>query len=141
MAAFPLPENLPDNYVFNVEFSVRYPFGGSTVVESGTSGTLIDSLTCGRSSLGNSLVYSHLLVCNPGVDVRDKIVRNPGGNSWIYSDGDEVRVLAYFGYIRFVVVWVAYIPDGSSGVSPFSGYKLVYLMRVENVYDSEHTRA
>lgn len=132
--AYPLPANLPDNYTFNVAFEVFRPFGsGSSALDSG-SGTLLDNIPCGSPGHGGWLNSTHILVCNPNVKVIDGCSRSSGGNSILYTDGDEIRAYTYFGYIRFVVVWVSYIPDGSVGETEYSGYKVVYLMRVANVH-------
>ena len=36
-------------------------------------------------------MWTHYLLVNPGVDIRDAVARGVGSNSLSYADGDEVR--------------------------------------------------
>lgn len=134
--AYPLPANLPDDFVFNVGFEVIRPFNSGSSPHDSGSGTLLDAVPCGHQQGTSSLNHTHILVCNPNIKIVDGVSRQSSGNALLYTDGDEIRVTTYFGYIRFVVVFVSYIPSGSGGESEFSGYKVVYLMRHENVHVS-----
>lgn len=131
--AYPLPANLPDEFVFNVAFDVRRPFTSTSSPIDEGSGTLLDAFPCGAQRGSSGGVYTHILICNPNINIVDGCSRLATGQSFQYTDGDQVRVYTYFGYIKFVVVWVAYIPSGSVGQSEFSGYKVVYLHRDANV--------
>lgn len=111
---------------FATTFSVYRPFGAATPVISGQAGTMYEDLVQGRGSYsgGNYLVWSHLLIVNNTIDVRDGVSRPAGLSTFSYADGDEVRWTSGTNTQRGVVVNVSRITDLLGGVR-----KAVRIMR------------
>lgn len=128
----PIP-NLNPGSVDNASYQIHRPFGAASARSSGT-GSLVDSLPCGRSPGGSNLLYTHVLYVGSSEDVRDGCSRTAGGDAILYADGDEVRVTTPFGYTRFAVVWVGSAYDKGSISDPSLGGIPVYLLRHENVH-------
>lgn len=72
------------------------------------------------------LFYTHYLIVNASVDIRDGCSRVPDSSQIAFGMGDEVRIPSGSPSTRYAVVWVEYVGRGQSGE-----YKRVYLTRDE----------
>lgn len=99
---------------------VYRPFGAAVPTASGVPCRLVPDLARGRRPEATGLAWTHYLVGDASVDVRDGCTRAAGAQAQTYADGDEVRV----GATRFVVVWVETVEAGTP-----REYKRAYLMR------------
>lgn len=131
MPLYPIA-NIPEEYINNCKFEVYRPFGSSSAFGLET-GTLIDAFACGEIMPAGLYRYTHVLYTGPSCNIRDGMSRLGSGNQLLYTDGDEVRAFNHQGYTRFVVVYVAIVPDGTVTPDSPSGYKAVYMMRHEVV--------
>ena len=100
------------------------PFGAGAATFANVRCRLVADFARGRASAGAGPDWTHYLVVNPDVDVRDGCSRLSGAYSLAYSDGDEVRVPAGAAGPRFVVVWVEAVDAGTP-----REFKRAYLIR------------
>jgi hypothetical protein len=135
--SMPPPANIPSELLNNCLFELYRPYLASTPINENGIGTLVGQFPCGRTPGGANLLYSHILYIDPPFDIRDKVIRNPGGDSLIYADGDRVRVFMPFGQVNYVVVWVDYVKDNSTDPSQDSGVITCYLLRSSKEYAGE----
>jgi hypothetical protein len=100
---------------------IRRPFGGSVTTPS-VSGLLMPRISGER--VGGSpppLYYTHVLMLDASVDIRDGCTRVTNSSQIAFGMGDEVRIPAGANYgSRYAVVWVERLS---------AGIKRVYLCR------------
>jgi len=90
---------------------VHRPFDSVSAMASGVACRLSSDLARGTGRPSNaSLVWTHILDVQPGVDIRDGCTRTAGTNAIHYADGDEIRTP---DGARFVVVWVETVGQGT----------------------------
>lgn len=99
------------------------PFGAATPTTSNIPCRLVADFNRSRQS-SDALDWTHYLILNPDVDIRDGCSRLTGSNALTYADGDEVRIPTGTSAPRFVVVWVEKVETGSP-----REFKRVFLMR------------
>jgi hypothetical protein len=97
------------------------PFGAAPPTTTGIAGRLSAALT---GTGPGSLVWTHTLDLQPGVDVRDACSRTAGADAITFADGDEVRVPGGAGTTRYVVVWVETVGRGT-----LMQFQRAYLLR------------
>lgn len=73
---------------------------------------------------GAGLHWTHCLLLDADVDIRDGCSRTPGSNTLTYADGDKVVLPSGAGNTSYVVVWVETVHRGSA-----LEHKRAYLMR------------
>lgn len=110
---------LPDAFL-STTCDLYRPFGSASPVAAGVACRLVADYSRSRMSTLTPM-WTHYLLVNPGVDIRDAVARGVGSNSLTYADGDEVRVP---GGARFVVVWVEVVEKGST-----QEHKRAFLLR------------
>src|SRR5262245_49537083 len=103
---------------------VYRPFGAASPTLTNVPCRLVPCLEEGLAGVAGSLVWTHYIDVDEGVDVRDGCTRAAGSDAVGYADGDEVRVPGGAGTTRYVVVWVAMINRGSG-----LAFKRAYLLR------------
>jgi hypothetical protein len=108
--------------VLTTACDVYRPFGAGAPTSSNVPCQLVADFPRGRAAAG-SPAWTHLLVLDVSVDVRDGCTRAAGAADLAYADGDEVRVPAGSA-TRYVVVWVETVDAGSP-----REFKRAYLLR------------
>ena len=103
---------------------VYRPFGAPTPTLTGVPCQLVGDFAGGQPRSVNAFWWSHYLLVDAAVDVRDGCSRTPGVDAPTYGEGDMVVVPSGAGNTRYVVVWVEYVHL----VSP-NEHKRVYLLR------------
>lgn len=114
--------SLPETFL-STTCDIYRPFGSATLIAGNVPCRLVADFARSRQSVF-SPTWTHYLLTNSSVDVRDGAARGIGGNSLAYADGDEIRVPAGAATPRFVVVWVEVVEKGTP-----QEYKRVFLMR------------
>jgi hypothetical protein len=109
-------------------FDVYRPFGAASPLGTGHAGRLASAFREGRPPVSGQQHFTHVLDCQPEVDVRDGCSRSVGADAILYGDGDEVRIPDAAGS-RYVVVWVDVVNRGTA-----RAFKRVWLMRHEAVW-------
>ena len=99
------------------------PFGSALPTTSNIPCRLVADFNRSRQAAGTP-DWTHYVVLNPTVDIRDGCARVPGGNAITYADGDEIRIPTGAATPRFVVVWVETVETGTP-----REYKRAFLMR------------
>lgn len=117
----------PDDNPFDNTFEIRRAFGAGSATTSGLDCRLIGDFVGGRLA-ADVPDWTHVLICESTVDLRDGCSRVIGSNALTYADGDEVRVPSGASSPRFVVVWCETVNKGLSGPDLYE-YKRAYLMR------------
>ena len=107
------------------------PFGAASPTTSGVACRLVPNLPRGRGSATGAsyLMWSHYLVVDSSVDIRDGCTRMAGVDAITYADGDEVRVPSGGSSTRYVVVWVEMVNRGTA-----QQFKRAYLLRHSAVW-------
>jgi hypothetical protein len=100
------------------------PFGATQPLVTGVPCQLVSDLEQGRPRGNGGLLWTHYLLVEPSVDLRDGCSRTAGTNAVTYADGDKVLVPAGSSNTRYVVVWVEYVQRGHA-----KEYKRAYLLR------------
>jgi len=100
------------------------PLAAGSPLATGVVCQLVCELTAGRPAGAGGLQWSHYLVVNPSVDLRDGCTRAAGANALTYADGDGVVIPSGAGNTRYVVVWVETVQRGTPGE-----HKRAYLLR------------
>jgi hypothetical protein len=98
------------------------PFGAGSPSSSNVPCRLVPSLSTDGPIADQA--WTHLLMVDPEVDLRDGNSRTAGQNRLIYADGDEVRVPSGAASPRFVVVWIESIEPETP-----REFKKAYLLR------------
>lgn len=99
------------------------PFGTASPTTSNVPCRLVADFNRSRQA-SDTPDWTHYLVLNPDIDIRDGCTRLVGSNGITYADGDEIRIPSGASSPRFVVVWVEKIETGSP-----REYKRAFLMR------------
>lgn len=119
----------PTDAPFTDTFEIRRAFGSGTVTTSGLDCTWRSDFSRSRQrQAGAQVFWTHIMVCEASVDIRDGSTRGAGGTIYSYADGDEVRIPSGASSPRFVVAWVETVNKGASGPDLYE-YKRVYLHR------------
>jgi hypothetical protein len=118
-------------FALPITCSLYRPFGATMPTATGIRCRLVADLRGGRTSADGGLFWSHYLIVDETVDVRDGCSRTPGANIITYADGDEVRIPDASG-TRYVVVWVEWVSRGTP-----RAFKRVYLLRHAAAWTSE----
>jgi hypothetical protein len=113
--------NLPSN-LLPTTCDLYRPYTAASPTTSGIACQLVSDLSGGRAPAG--LVWTHYLLVNADVDVRDGCTRAAGADAVTYADGDGVRIPTGAGTTRYVVVWVEVLQRGGA-----NEHKRVYLIR------------
>lgn len=113
---------LPDSF-FTTTCAIYRPFAAATPTTSDIRCRLVADFARSRNSQLTPM-WTHYLLVNPSVDIRDAISRPVGSNSLTYADGDEVRIPSGSSTPRFVVVWVEVVDAGTN-----LEHKRVFLIR------------
>jgi hypothetical protein len=100
------------------------PFGAGAATYSNVACRLVPDLPRGRAPESSGLAWTHQLIVDSAVDIRDGCTRAAGANAITFADGDEVRVPTGAASPRFVVVWVEKVDVGTN-----REFKRAYLMR------------
>jgi hypothetical protein len=123
----PTNEYHPTNAPFTSTFEIRRPFGAGSATTSGLNCTLIGEFEPSRKA-ADIPSWTHVLICESTVDLRDGCSRVGGSNAITHTDGDEVRIPSGASSPRFVVVWCETVNKGETGPDLYE-YKRVFLMR------------
>jgi hypothetical protein len=99
------------------------PFGAGAPTYTNVPCRLVADFPRSRAA-GTVPEWTHYLVVDIGVDVKDGCTRAAGSSGLTYADGDEVRVPGGAGTPRFVVVWVETVDAGTP-----REFKRAYLVR------------
>jgi hypothetical protein len=102
---------------------IRRPFGSASPIASGIPCRLTSDFRNSRHA-EDVPDWTHYLILDSSVDVRDGVTRLAGSNALTYVDGDEVRIPSGSTSPRYVVVWVEVANLGTP-----NEYKRVFLMR------------
>jgi hypothetical protein len=102
-------------------------------IASGIPCRLVGDLRAGRSRTPQGLTWSHMLLVEDHVDIRDGCSRTAGNNQITYGDGDEIRIPDATG-TRYVVVWVEWVNRGLP-----ASFKRVYLLRHAPAWAAEYS--
>jgi hypothetical protein len=103
--------------------SIHRPFGTSEAIETDLACRIAPDLI-GRATDGyGALQWTHRLIIDEGVDLRDNCDRLDGVNLLVFHDGDEVRIPPLTGE-RYVVVWVEVV-----ALDTPQEFQRAYLMR------------
>lgn len=100
------------------------PFGAGTATYTNVRCRLVADFARSREAALAGPEWTHYLVADVTVDVRDGCTRTAGTDAVGYADGDEVRVPSGAGTPRFVVVWVETVDPGTP-----REFKRAYLLR------------
>jgi hypothetical protein len=100
------------------------PLGAPSPTVSGVPCQLVPAFAQGQPVGPTALIWTHYLLVNPGVDIRDGCTRGAGLDSISYADGDGVVIPGGAGNTRYAVVWVEYVYRGQA-----NEHKRVYLIR------------
>jgi hypothetical protein len=103
---------------------VYRPFGAASPTLTNVPCHLAAVFGEGQPRSANALWWTHYLLVDAGVDVRDGCARSAGADAVTYADGDQVVVPAGADHTSYVVVWVEVVARGQAGE-----YKRVYLLR------------
>ncbi len=118
-------------FVLPLTCSVYRPFGAGTPTATNIPCRLVADLSRGRSASAGLPIWSHYLILDESIDIRDGCSRSAGANAITYADGDEVRI-PDAGGSRFVVVWVEWVNRGTP-----KAFKRVYLLRHQFAWTAE----
>src|SRR5438552_5106419 len=88
------------------------PFGAASPTFSNVPCHLAADFSNGRAPSTNALMWSHYLLVDAGVDLRDGCSRNLAAKEESFADGDMVVVPSGAGNTSYVVVWVEYVSRG-----------------------------
>lgn len=97
------------------------PFGDATPLATGVACAILPS----HRPDASITTWTHALMVQPGVDIRDGGTRTADSDAIDYADGDEVRVPSG-GSTRYVVVWVETVARGTP-----RQFQRAYLLRHE----------
>ena len=100
------------------------PFGAGGPTYTGVPCRLVADFSRSRGAAGAVPEWTHCLVVDVGVDIKDGCTRAVGSAGLTYADGDEVRVPSGATAPRFVVVWVEVADCGTA-----REFKRAYLVR------------
>jgi len=110
--------------LLNTTCDLYRPFSASSPLVTGIPCHLANDLAGGRVPGGSGLTWTHYLLIDESVDVRDGCTRTAGSNTLTYADGDKVIIPSGGSNTRYVVVWVEYVQRGLA-----NAHKRVYLLR------------
>lgn len=99
------------------------PFGAGAPTYTNVACRLVPDMPRGNDAI-DALAWTHYLVLDVAVDVKDGCTRVAGSPTLTYADGDEVRIAIGSATPRFVVVWVENVDVGSP-----REFKRAYLTR------------
>ncbi|MBO0699161.1 MAG: hypothetical protein J2P46_12265 [Zavarzinella sp.] len=100
------------------------PFGAGSPTYSNVPCRLVADFPRSRAAAGAVPGWTHYLVVDAGVDVKDGCTRTAGSSSLTYADGDKVCVPGGGATPSFVVVWVEMVDAGTP-----REFKRAYLLR------------
>lgn len=118
-------------FVLQLTCSIYRPFGSGTPTATNIPCRLIADLSRGRTAAAGSPIWSHYLILEETIDIRDGCSRTTSSNAITYADGDEVRIPDAAG-TRYVVVWVEWVHRGTP-----RAFKRAYLLRHNPAWTSE----
>jgi hypothetical protein len=104
--------------------NIYRPYTAASPVASNVPCQLVCDMPGGQVAGAGGLVWTHTLLVNSDVDLRDGCTRAAGADAVTYADGDGVRIPAGAGSTRYVVVWVECVQRGGP-----NEYKRAYLLR------------
>lgn len=110
--------------LLNTTCDLYRPLTSFVPTVSGIPCQLVADLAGGRPPVAGALQWTHYLLVNATVDVRDGGTRAAGADAITYADGDGIMVPSGASNTRYVVVWVEYVQRGQPGE-----HKRVYLLR------------
>lgn len=109
---------------FNTTCDIYAGWASGMTRSTGTPCRLVPDLPPGRRRVSSApLTWTHVLLLQPDVAIRDACTRTAGSPEVSYADGDEVRIPSG-STNKFVTVWVEVVNDGLP-----TKYKRVYLTR------------
>src|SRR5437867_4154710 len=100
------------------------PYTAASPTTSNIPCQLVCDLAGGRPRGSGNLLWTHYMLVNSDVDIRDGCTRAAGADALTYADGDGLRIPSGAGNTRYVVVWVECVQRGGS-----NEHKRAYLIR------------
>ncbi|MEZ6143294.1 MAG: hypothetical protein R3B84_22230 [Zavarzinella sp.] len=100
------------------------PLGSGTIVASSVPCQVTADFAGGRRSASEPR-WTHVMMLNSDVDIRDGCTRTANEGDITFADGDEVRLPSGTTDDQFAVVWVEKVHQGTSRT-----YQRVFMLRL-----------